>query len=129
MFNILRTYRLFPKWVYHFAFLQGKRFHCFYIFFDILFCMRLLMSLLSWRLIIPHMYLSCKQLRIIVHLFAFYFSMFLDHLLCGKTYKVSRLWIWKRSIKRGRWMQFAAAYLWVAGSIMTAYSRYSHGFP
>lgn len=74
--------------------------------------------------------LACKQHWTMIHLFAFYFSMvfFFDRLLWGKTYKVSRLWIWKRSVKRGRCMQFSAAYLWVAGAIMTAYSRYSHGF-
>lgn len=111
-----------------------QRFQFFYMLFDILFCTRLLMSLLFWRLTIPHILvlplnLDHKQLRTMVNLFALYFTMFLDRLLYGKTYKVSKQWIWKQSIKRGRHMQFAAAYLWVAGAIMTAYSRYSRGFP
>lgn len=111
-----------------------QSFPFFYILLDILFCTRLLMSLLSQRLIIPHILvlplnLDCTQLRTMVYLFALYFTMFLDRLLYSKTYKVSKLWIWKRSIKWGRHMQFAAAYLWVAGAIMTAYSRYSRGFP
>lgn len=111
-----------------------QMFKFFGVLLDILFCTRLFMSLLSSALIIPHMLvlplkLDCKQLRTMIHLFDLYFSMFLDCLLCGKNYKVSRLWIWKCSTKRGRSIQFTATHLWVAGAVMTAYSRYRHSFP